>query len=51
MLARTRLPMLYEERSRVLAAFTSIGSMLPAKTAVETIPATRGRVDVSMAGT
>jgi hypothetical protein len=43
--------MLYEERSRVLAALTSIGSMLLARTAVETIPAARGRVVVAVAGT
>ena len=42
--------MLYEDRSLVLAALSSIGSMLLAKTVVETMPARTGRLAVSMPG-
>lgn len=49
-LASTMLPRLYDDNSRVRAALWSIGSVLPAKTVVETIPATTGSV-ASMAAT
>ncbi|WP_439937062.1 hypothetical protein ACS3YM_14105 [Nocardia sp. N13] len=42
------LPKLYDDSSRVRRALWSIGSTLPTKTAVETVPASTGSV-VSMA--
>jgi hypothetical protein len=42
------LPRLYDDRSRVRSALWSIGSTLPTKTTVETVPAIVGSV-VSMA--
>jgi hypothetical protein len=40
------LPRLYDERSRVRRALSSIGSVLPAKIAVEAIPASTGRLSM-----
>ena len=43
-LANAMLPKLYDDSSRVRNALWSIGSTLPTKTAVETIPASIGSV-------
>ncbi len=42
--ASRMLPRLYDERSRVRYAFTSIGSVLAAKISVDAIPAMIGRL-------
>jgi hypothetical protein len=47
-LASTRLPRLYDVRSRVRRALTSIGNVLAAKITVEVIPASTGRLVVAM---
>jgi hypothetical protein len=39
------LPKLYDDSSRVRSALSSIGSTLPTKTTVETVPAIVGSVE------
>jgi hypothetical protein len=48
MLASTMFPRLYEVRSFVRAALTSMGSVLSAKSTVETVPARTATLPLSM---